>query len=100
MDFHLLHPQAFWLLLVLPAVIFMIWRRVRSSASWSRVIDPHLLPHLMTGTGETRTSRNHWWTVIWLALGTTRTAPQAPLFCMASDRRFGMYRASALRTSG
>ncbi|MGB0764070.1 MAG: VWA domain-containing protein, partial [Luminiphilus sp.] len=68
MDFHLLHPQAFWLLLVLPAVIFMIWRRVRSSASWSRVIDPHLLPHLMTGTGETRTSRNHWWTVIWLAL--------------------------------
>ena len=72
MGFHLLHPQAFWLLLLLPAVIFMIWRRLRSSASWSRVIDPHLLPHLMTGTDETGTSRNHWWTVLWAGTGGAR----------------------------
>ncbi len=65
---HILHPQALWLLLALPPLLLVIWRAVRSSASWSKVIDAHLLPHLISEAGKNAASKNHWWIILWFAL--------------------------------
>ena len=47
-NFHFLRPQ--WLLLILPSLVFgvLLWRQRGREASWSRVIAPELLPHLMS----------------------------------------------------
>jgi len=47
--FHFLRPA--WLLLLLPsaALALVLWRQRGREASWSRVIAPELLPHLITG---------------------------------------------------
>ena len=66
--FNLLRPQAFWLLVALPPALFMLWRSVQTSASWAKVIDPHLLPHLMSSTVKNAKRLGHWWTLIWLIL--------------------------------
>ena len=64
--FNLLRPQSFWLLITLPPVLFMLWRSIQTSASWAKVIDPHLLPHLMSGSVKTVKKMGHWWTLLWL----------------------------------
>ncbi|MEM6773467.1 MAG: VWA domain-containing protein [Pseudomonadota bacterium] len=47
-NFHFLRPQ--WLLLLLPSVVLglLLWRQRGREASWSKVISPELLPHLMS----------------------------------------------------
>ncbi|MEL7045665.1 MAG: VWA domain-containing protein [Pseudomonadota bacterium] len=47
-NFHFLRPQ--WLLLLLPSVVLglLLWRQRGREASWSKVIAPELLPHLMS----------------------------------------------------
>ena len=72
--FNLLRPQAFWLLLAIPPALFMLWRSVQTSASWAKVIDPELLPHLMSGTVKNAKKLGHWWTLIWLILATITVA--------------------------
>ena len=67
-SFNVLHPQAFWLLVILPPVVMLVWRSVRSSANWSKVIDAHLLSHLISDDGTGVSSRSHWWTALWLCL--------------------------------
>jgi Ca-activated chloride channel family protein len=57
--FNLLRPQALWLLFALPPALFMLWRSVKTSASWAKVIDPHLLPHLMSSN----TKRGKKWAI-------------------------------------
>jgi Ca-activated chloride channel homolog len=48
-EFHLLRPL--WLLALLPALVLLVllWRRPTGSLVWRRVIDSHLLPHLLVG---------------------------------------------------
>ena len=55
-NFHLLRPV--WLLALLP-LIFIVWRLLavqRQSRSWQAVVDPALLPHLLSGTNSVRSN--------------------------------------------
>ena len=67
-DFNLLNSQALWLWLLVPPAALLLWRVFSSSASWSKVIDPKLLPHLLTAQGANKRQRIHWWAMVWLAL--------------------------------
>ena len=54
-NFHFLRP--FWLLALIPA-LWLLWKLARETAAsgaWSRVVDAHLLQHLVVNTGQ-RTS--------------------------------------------
>jgi len=48
-ELHLLRPL--WLLALVPAVILLIllWRRPTGALAWRRLVDAHLLPHLLVG---------------------------------------------------
>lgn len=55
-QFHFLRP--WWLLALLPAAL-VLWRLTRQRAdagAWERVVDAHLLRHLLGGDGQRRTS--------------------------------------------
>lgn len=57
-NFHFLRP--IWLLAFLPLVA-LIWHLLtakHSSRSWQAVVDPSLLPHLLSGDNSIRTSRH------------------------------------------
>lgn len=61
---HFLRPHALWLLLLAPLLVWG-WRfRQRRSNVWRQVVDPHLLPHLLAGTG-----RAGWGALTLLLLG-------------------------------
>lgn len=67
-DFHFLRPE--WLLAIIPAVLLAIfaWRRVGSGRSnWARVVDSHLLKHLVLK----EKGRSRKWPVIALLAGWT-----------------------------
>ncbi|SHO67488.1 Ca-activated chloride channel family protein [Pseudoxanthobacter soli DSM 19599] len=67
-DFHFLRPE--WLLAIIPAVLLAIfaWRRVGSGRSnWARVVDSHLLKHLVLK----EKARSRKWPVIALLAGWT-----------------------------
>jgi len=51
-DFHFLRPL--WLLALVPALLIWwgLWRRQDRTASWRKIIDPHLLPHLIVGESK------------------------------------------------
>jgi len=61
---HLLRPQALWLLLGMPVLVWLWWRRRRRADVWRGLVDPHLLPHLLVGRG-----RGTGWGVLALLLG-------------------------------
>ena len=67
-DFHFLRP--IWLLALLPALL-LLWLHWRSRAevAWRRVIAPHLLPHLLSGSGEKESwpTPVHLLAAFWLA---------------------------------
>jgi Ca-activated chloride channel family protein len=55
-NFHLLRPV--WLLALLP-LAFLVWRLLsakRNSRSWQAVVDPALLPHLLSATNSARSN--------------------------------------------
>ena len=55
-NFHLLRPA--WLLALLP-LAFLVWRLLavkRKSRSWQAVVDPILLPHLLSSTNSVRSN--------------------------------------------
>lgn len=67
-EFHFLRPE--WLLAIVPAVLLAIfaWRRVGSGRSnWARVVDSHLLKHLVLK----EKARGRKWPVIALLAGWT-----------------------------
>lgn len=51
---HFLRPEAFWLLLLLPLAAVLVLRPQRRSGAWARVIDPELLPYLVSGAPRRR----------------------------------------------
>ncbi len=57
MNFHLMRPEYLWALV--PAIVlgFALWRLGKRSGSWSSVISPELLPHLL-GPGAGIKRRN------------------------------------------
>ena len=58
---HLLRPHWLWALCGLP-LLFVLWRmRQRRASVWRDNVDPHLLPHLLVGKGD---SRSRW---AWIA---------------------------------
>ncbi len=72
-ELHLLRPL--WLLSLVPAAILLIllWRRPAGALAWRRLIDAHLLPHLLVG--EERSPRRRvlgllalGWLLVTLAL--------------------------------
>ncbi len=56
---HWLRPEALWLLSLVPVIGILFWRQQRGSGSWSKVIDPILLPHILTA-GATQSKRWRW----------------------------------------
>jgi len=50
--FHFLHPLWLWALLPLPLLLWGLLRRGADVAAWRRVIQPHLLPHLVNEAGR------------------------------------------------
>ena len=48
-EFHFLRP--FWLLIAVPALLvwYGLWRQQDQAATWSKIIDQHLLEHLIVG---------------------------------------------------
>jgi len=58
-----------WLFGLLPVLLiwWLLWRRQDPFARWQRVMDPHLLPHLVVGDDSSRRLRPvHLLLVIWL----------------------------------
>ena len=53
---HFLRPHWFWALLPLLGLLWLLYRRRLQGAAWSKVCDPHLLPHILAGV-ERRQSR-------------------------------------------
>lgn len=52
---HWARPQLLWALLALPLILLWNWRRRRDRRRWQRVVDAHLLPHLLVaGSGGAR----------------------------------------------
>lgn len=53
-DLHLLRP--YWLLAILPLALLLLalWRDRQAGSVWSRLIDAHLLPHLLVGQDGSR----------------------------------------------
>jgi Ca-activated chloride channel homolog len=51
-EFHFLRPL--WLLVLVPALLvgWGLWRQQDRTASWSKIIDSHLLPHLVVGESK------------------------------------------------
>ncbi|MBK1722006.1 VWA domain-containing protein [Thiocystis violacea] len=48
-DFHFIRP--YWLAALLPLAVILVlyWRRRVGAAIWGKLVDAHLLPHLLTG---------------------------------------------------
>jgi Ca-activated chloride channel homolog len=75
-DFHLLRP--FWLLSLVPALVlwWALWRRQDRVTSWRRIVDPHLLEHLLVGQRRRRRLRPiHVLLVTWILAVVALTGP-------------------------
>ena len=81
-DFHFLRPL--WWLALLPALVvwWRIWRRQAAADSWRRIMDPHLLEHLLVGQGRPRRLRPiHLLLLVWVVTIAALAGPtwrQAP----------------------
>ncbi|MCD9087991.1 tetratricopeptide repeat protein [Stenotrophomonas sp. SY1] len=49
---HFLRPEWLWALLLVPAALLGSWYRRRRRTRWHEAVDPHLLPHLLAGSGK------------------------------------------------
>lgn len=66
-DFHFLRPAGLLALLVIP-IAWLLWNRVRGMAgSWEKVVDAHLLPHLVETMPERARNGGAWLAaLLWL----------------------------------
>lgn len=67
-DFHWLRPQALWVLLPALGLWWGLWRRQDRAAALRRIVDPHLLEHLVVGAQRRHRLRPiHVLLVVWIA---------------------------------
>jgi len=59
-DFHFLRPVWLWALPLLAALIVLLAFRKLGPGSWQRVVDPSLVPHVLSRSA-TRGSDHRWW---------------------------------------
>lgn len=91
-EFHFLRPA--WLLALLPAllVLLAVWRSSAGTRAWERLVDPHLLRHLLRDPDPQGRSFPFWllglgWTLIVLALaGPTWERVHQPVFTSDAAR--------------
>ena len=59
-QFHFLRPA--WLLLLIPALLlfFLLLKRRLNAGHWARVIDEHLLPHVLDRSLQSHNGRSLW----------------------------------------
>lgn len=57
---HWLRPAWLWALLALPLLLWLAVRRARAPDIWRRVVDAHLIPHLLA-TEAAPVRRHGWW---------------------------------------
>ncbi len=68
-NMHLLRPDALWLALLAVPLLLLLKRIVPAAGSWSKVIDPALLPYMLEGRQQRERSGLHWLVVLgWLLL--------------------------------
>ncbi|UXI69000.1 VWA domain-containing protein [Tahibacter amnicola] len=65
-DFHFLRPWWWLALLALPVLWFAVRRDASVTRNWARVIDAHLLPHLMVGDATSRRTPLVVLSIAWL----------------------------------
>ncbi len=63
-EFHFLRPLCLLLLPLLAGVLFWWWRQRRHAGSWSAVVEPQLLPYLLSG----KVSRASVWPLLVMSL--------------------------------
>lgn len=76
MSLHIMRPE--WLWAILPALLLalLLWRRSRSSGSWTGVIAPELLPHLLSpGSDGTRHSLVPALLLLWIVAALAASGP-------------------------
>lgn len=63
--FHFLRPEWFWVLVPLAALFVAMFNRSWQKTPWSKVVDAHLLPHLLVGKRDGKPV----WPLIFLGSG-------------------------------
>jgi Ca-activated chloride channel family protein len=61
-EFHFLRPEWLWAIPVVIAVAVLLAKRELGPGSWRKVIDPALVPHVLSGSASRR-SGLRWWLV-------------------------------------
>lgn len=67
--FHLMRPEALWLALLVPLFLWLLRRDRGGAGNWSRVVDPALLPHLLTEDDRPARRTSRWLVVAAVLLG-------------------------------
>ena len=53
-NLHLLNPAWLWALLPLALLLLVLNRGGSGAGDWNKVVDPHLLPHVLAGGSGSR----------------------------------------------
>jgi len=61
-EFHFLRPEWLWAIPAVIAVAVLLAKRQLGPGSWQKVIDPALMPHVLSGSASRR-SGSRWWLV-------------------------------------
>ena len=75
-EFHFLRPLWLWSLVPIVLIWWGLWRRQDVVAAWRKVVDPHLLEHLLVGEQQKRLLRPiHLTLVLWVACALALAGP-------------------------
>jgi len=62
-EFHFLRPDWLWAIPLVVAVTVLLARRRLAPGSWQSVIDPRLVPHILS-TGQIKSLTYRWWLIL------------------------------------
>lgn len=62
-EFHFLRPDWLWAIPLVVAVTVLLARRRLAPGSWQSVIDPRLVPHILS-TGQIKNLTYRWWLIL------------------------------------
>ena len=63
-EFHCLRPEAFWLLLALPLLALLLYKKQGDNKEWHKVCDPELLPYVVESQNQEDKKYSWLWPVI------------------------------------